>query len=266
MSRVDTGIATGGRFTLRGVGVELPSTSGTKHILSGVDLDVSSGEVVGIVGRSGSGKTTLMRVFGGLLPLSAGSVTLDDTPVKSPPRGVITVFQDYGSALLPWRTVERNVALGLEKDLKKADRAARVAEAVALVELSGREKEMPWRLSGGMQQRVQIARALAIRPRVLLMDEPFGALDAMTRAALQDELLRVKRLTGATIIFVTHDVEEAVYLSDRVVVVGGSPGRIVESLETGLGESRHQVATRESAQFLSVRHRLSDALAGGDHR
>jgi NitT/TauT family transport system ATP-binding protein len=252
-------------YAVHGVEVTLPSSTGPKTIVTGVDLTVGAGEIVGIVGRSGTGKTTLLRVLGGLLAPSSGSVELAGQRVDGPPGTVVTVFQDYGHALLPWRTIARNVALPLERTVAKPERQRRVARAIELVGLAGRESDYPWRLSGGMQQRVQIARALAVEPRVLLMDEPFGALDAMTKATLQDELLRVQRETGATIVFITHDLEEAIYLSDRVVLIAGTPGRIAAQLETGLPRPRHQIETRETPRYLSLRHELSDALAREHH-
>jgi NitT/TauT family transport system ATP-binding protein len=190
-------------------------------------------------------------------------VLLDGAPVTEPTGDAVTVFQDYASALLPWRTVARNVALPLEGKLPKAQRARRVAAALEMVELGGRAEDYPWRLSGGMQQRVQIARALVLEPRVLLMDEPFGALDAITKASLQDQLLRVQADTGATVIFITHDVEEAVYLADRVMVIHGSPGRLVHETATDLPRPRDQLATRDRPRYHEVRHELGEALRHG---
>ncbi|MCT2587708.1 ABC transporter ATP-binding protein [Actinophytocola gossypii] len=240
--------------------VTLPGASGPVHILRGVTLAVEKAEFVSILGTSGSGKTTLLRVLGGLLPASGGTVRCDDTAISGPPEGVVTVFQDYAHSLLPWRTVRRNVALGIEARLPKSERDERVDEALTMVGLLDRAEEYPWRLSGGMQQRVQIARALATRPRVLLMDEPFGALDAMTKASLQDQLQQVQELTGTTIVFVTHDVEEAVYLSDRLVVLNGSPADIGLSLEIPLPRPRHQITTKERPDYLELRHRVYEAL------
>ena len=247
-------------YRVDGVGVELMSAEGPRQILRDISFSVAVGEIVGVVGRSGTGKTTLLRVLGGLLPATTGSVQLDGEPIKGPPRTVVTVFQDYGTALLPWRTVARNVGLGLERDVPKAERQRRVADALHMVGLDGRESDHPWRLSGGMQQRVQIARALALEPRVLLMDEPFGALDAITKATLQDELLRVHQQTAATMIFITHDIEEAIYLSDRVFVIAGSPGALTLQETTGLPRPRHQIETRELPRYLAVRHQLGEAL------
>jgi NitT/TauT family transport system ATP-binding protein len=246
-------------YVVDGLGVTLTAAEGPLEILREISFSVAEGEIVGIVGRSGTGKTTLLRVLGGLLPATVGTVNLDGQPVTGPPGTVVTVFQDYGNALLPWRTVTRNVSLPIEK-VPRAVRNQRVAQALRMVGLEGRGTDYPWRLSGGMQQRVQIARALAMNPRVLLMDEPFGALDAMTKATLQDELLRVKELTGATIIFITHDIEEAIYLSDRVFVIAGAPGRLTFQLPTELPRPREQLATRELPQYLSLRHAIGKAL------
>jgi NitT/TauT family transport system ATP-binding protein len=173
------------------------------------------------------------------------------------------VFQDYQNALLPWRTVARNTGLGLEGRIGRRERDSRVSEALSLVGLGDHARDYPWRLSGGMAQRVQIARALAVQPSVLLMDEPFGALDAITKAALQDVLLEVQRKTGATIVFVTHDLDEAIYLSDRVVVVSGRPGAITLVVDTELPRTRDQLETRELSRYLAVRHLLGEELRHG---
>ena len=246
-------------FCLDGVGIELVSREGRTEILHDVTFDVREGEFLGIVGRSGTGKTTLLRALAGLVPVT-GSLTYRGDPLTSPPGTIVMVFQDYAQALLPWRTVERNVALGLEGRLGKGERTERVRTALRMVGLEGRADDYPWRLSGGMQQRVQIARALAMRPQVLLMDEPFGALDAMTKAALQDQLLRVHEQIGATIVFITHDMDEAVYLSDRVIVIEGSPGTVGTPIATELPRPRDQIATKELPRYLQVRHHLGEAL------
>jgi NitT/TauT family transport system ATP-binding protein len=246
------------------VGVRLPGTDGQRPILEGVSFEVRAGEIIGIVGRSGAGKTTLLRVLGGLLGVSSGTVVFDGEPVRQPPRGAVMVFQDYGNALLPWRTVARNTALGLEGRMGRDERRRRVADALQLVGLSDRGADYPWRLSGGMAQRVQIARALALQPKVLLMDEPFGALDAITKASLQDVLLDVQRETEATIVFITHDLDEAIYLSDRVLVMSGRPGTITVAVDTELPRRRDQLATRELPRYLQVRHVLGQALRDAD--
>jgi NitT/TauT family transport system ATP-binding protein len=251
-------------YACTGLGVWLPGPRGERPVLTGIDLEIAGGEIVMVVGRSGTGKTTLLRALGGLVPASAGTVLLGDEVVDGPPPSAVTVFQDYAHALLPWRTVKRNVALGLEgrRDCSRAEREERVARALEIVGLEGRADDRPWRLSGGMQQRVQIARALALAPRVLLMDEPFGALDAMTKASLQDQLLEVQARTAATIVFVTHDIDEAVYLGDRVVVLDGQPGTITRQVAVDLPRPRHQLTTKEHPEFLELRRRVYDAVGG----
>lgn len=242
------------------VRVEFPTAAGPLEVLFDVSFNVRPGEIVAIVGRSGTGKTTLLRVLGGLLKPTEGTVQLDGEEIAGASGRAITVFQEYSNALLPWRTVARNVALGLEGRVEKSVRSARVAQTLELVGLRGREHDYPWQLSGGMQQRVQIARALAIHPSVLLMDEPFGSLDAITKASLQDELLTVHERTNPTIIFITHDLEEAIYLSDRVFVISGAPGTITLKAETGLPRPRSQIATRENPRYRELRHELVSAL------
>ena len=247
----------------RDLHVRLTGSSGAVDILKGVDLTIAPGEFVSVLGASGTGKTTLLRVLGGLTPSSGGEVRSGGRVVDGPPDGVVTVFQDYTNSLLPWRTVRRNVALGIEDQLSRSECAERVDEVLDMVSLSASAGEYPSRLSGGMQQRVQIARALAMRPSVLLMDEPFGALDAMTKASLQDQLQNVQTLTGTTVVFVTHDVEEAVYLSDRVVVLSGRPASVGLELDIPLGRPREQIATKETPEYLDLRHQVYAALGHG---
>ena len=250
-------------FACTDISLDFDTPKGPLRVLRDVSFAVAPGEFVSIVGKSGSGKSTLLRVLGGLQRPAAGSTVLHrGKPVDRPPDGVILVFQDYRGSLLPWRTVERNVMLGLHRDCTASERRERCQSVLELVGLADRAKDYPWRLSGGMQQRVQIARALAMRPEVLLMDEPFGALDAMTKAQLQDELQTVHKLTGATIVFVTHDIEEAVYLSDRVLVLADSPARITTEIEVRLPRPREQVTTRELPEYLKCRHVAHMALRG----
>jgi NitT/TauT family transport system ATP-binding protein len=251
-------------YAVDSVGVVLPATDGPRPVLRDVSFEVRTGEVIGIVGRSGTGKTTLLRVLGGLLDASSGTVVFDGDVVRRPPTGAVMVFQDYGNALLPWRTVARNAGLGLEGRVERDERHRRVAEALSMVGLSDRGSDYPWQLSGGMAQRVQIARALTLEPKVLLMDEPFGALDAITKASLQDVLLSVQQETAATVVFITHDLDEAIYLSDRVLVISGSPGRITMAVDTELPRPRDQLATRELPHYLQVRHLLGQALRAAD--
>lgn len=254
-------------FSCRNLSVEVETKVGVKRLLDPIDFSVKKGEILSIIGTSGAGKTTLLRALGGLMPTARGSEALaSGVPIDGPPDKVLMVFQDYAASLLPWRTIRRNVALGLETLYRGIDLKERVDNALDLVGLLKRAEEYPWRLSGGMQQRVQIARALAMEPEVLLMDEPFGALDAITKSSLQDELLRVQEQTGATIIFITHDVEEAVYLGDRVLALGGIPGRIIDVLDVNLPRPRHQIHTKELTEFLRLRHQAYESVVEAELR
>jgi NitT/TauT family transport system ATP-binding protein len=233
-------------------------------ILRDISLSVREHEFVCIVGASGCGKTTLLRLIAGLLTPTAGQVTFRGHPVTAPDRALAIVFQDYGKALLPWRTVAGNVALALEsRGVPRAERGAIITRLLAQVGLADRAQAFPVQLSGGMQQRLQIARCLAQAPQVLLMDEPFGALDAMTRQTLQDEVARLSAGSGTTVVFVTHDLEEAIYLGDRVIAMESRPGRVGEVVEVDLPRPRNQLTTREDPRFLALRHRLFNLLPTG---
>jgi len=234
-----------------------------RAVLDGVTFDVEKGEFVSIMGRSGVGKSTLLRVLAGLLDAEIGSVVqLDGADVAGPPERVSLVFQDYTRSLLPWRTVARNIELPLERSMAKSERRLRVDEALEMVGLRDRADNRPFELSGGMQQRVQIARALVSRPSVVLMDEPFGAVDALTKASLEDQLLELVSATGTTVVFVTHDIDEAVYLSDRILVLAGTPARVAAEVKVECARPRGQLVTPGSAEFLSARRRVHEVIFG----
>jgi ABC-type nitrate/sulfonate/bicarbonate transport system ATPase subunit len=236
-----------------------------RKILEKIDLEIARGEIVCLVGPSGCGKTTALRIATGLLAPTGGSVTFDGAPVIGPRRDVAIVFQDYGKALLPWRTAAGNVSLALEASgAPRGGRAARIEALLAKVGLPHHADKYPSQMSGGMQQRLQIARCLAQEPAALMMDEPFGALDAMTRQDLQDEMLTIAATTGATILFVTHDLEEAIYVGDRVIGLAPHPGRVGIELRVGLPRPRDQIATREDPEFLRLRRELYDFIKSAE--
>ncbi len=221
--------------------------------LDHVSLDIEKGEFICLLGPSGCGKSTLLNALAGFEKVNSGSVKIDGKEVTAPSINNITIFQNYG--LLPWRNVQKNVELGLEsKKVPKSERAAAAKKYLELVGLSGYEKRYPRQLSGGQQQRVAIARGLAVDPDIIFMDEPFGALDAITRMKLQEDILRISREEKKTIIFVTHDIEEAVFLADRIVVMMADPGRIKSVVKVPLGDNRD----RTGENFLYVRDRIFD--------
>ena len=249
--------------SMRGLGLSFAAPGARQRtILANIDLDVREGEFLCIVGASGSGKTSLLRILAGLLRPTGGEARFRGQAIGGPSRDRAIVFQDYSKALLPWRTVSANVALGLESRGVPRDAQAPIVEELLLrMGLAHAKEQYPSQLSGGMQQRVQIARCLAQAPQILLMDEPFGALDALTRQALQDEILFLTAEKQITAVFITHDLEEAIYLGDRVVVLGGSPASIMATVEIDLPRPRNQLTTREDARFLAHRHRLFSLLA-----
>jgi NitT/TauT family transport system ATP-binding protein len=254
-------VSNGITFECAGVRESFAGAAEARGGVLDVTLQVATGEFLTIVGGSGVGKTTLLKILGGLAPRSAGTVWFRGRTVTEPPEGVVMVFQDYSRSLLPWRTVDQNMSLGLEAArLPKPQRRERIDSALGKVGLLDSKRKYPWQLSGGMQQRLQIARALAVEPEVLLMDEPFGSLDAITKATLQDELARLHLETRKTIIFVTHDVEEAIYLGDRVVVLAGRPAVVASEFQVPLQRPRDQITTREQPEFLELRHRVHLAL------
>ena len=240
----------------------LSQSYGGHRVLHGIDLTVPDGQLLCVVGPSGCGKSTLLRSVAGLLPAREGSVALDGTPVTGVPDRLAVVFQDYGRSLSPWLTVRDNVALPLRRQgLGRAARRAAADRILERVGLGSDARRHPWQLSGGMQQRVAIARALVCRPSLLLMDEPFGSLDAQTREDLEDLLLEVHAAEGATILFVTHDIDESVYLGDRVVVLSPGPAsEIVADLPVGLPAGRDQIGTRGLPAFVELRARVGRAV------
>jgi NitT/TauT family transport system ATP-binding protein len=237
-------------------------TGKTLTAIEGVDLDVHEGEFVTVLGPSGCGKTTFMNVVAGLVKPSSGTVLVGGEPITGPGPDRAVVFQDY--ALLPWRTVFDNVRFGLEmqKGLKGPGWRDRVQEAVELVGLAGFESSYPRELSGGMQQRVGLARAIVAQPRILLMDEPLGAVDALTREVMRDEIEKLIAATGKTVLFITHSIEEAILLGDRIVVFKSHPGAIKEVIETRLERPRSERSVQSDPRFLELRDHLWDALQG----
>jgi ABC-type nitrate/sulfonate/bicarbonate transport system ATPase subunit len=239
---------------------------GDTRVLDGISLTVPDGQLLSVVGPSGCGKSTLLRTIAGLLPAQEGTVTIDGTAVTGVPERLAVVFQEYGRSLLPWLTVRDNVALPLRR--RGLSRAARRAEAETILERVGLRdvaRRRPRELSGGMQQRVAIARALVCRPSLMLMDEPFGSLDAGTREDLEDLLLQVHRADGTTIVFVTHDIDESVYVGDRVVVLSPGPGsRVVLDLPVDLPGERDQLTTRSLPGFVKLRTEVGRAVRSRD--
>lgn len=223
--------------------------------LSHVMLAIERGEFICLLGPSGCGKSTLLGMLAGFEQPTSGSILIDGAPVAGPAASRVTIFQHYG--LLPWQTVERNVMLGLlAKKVPKAQARKTAAHYIELVGLSGYEQVRPGQLSGGMQQRVAIARALAVKPEVLFMDEPFAALDAITRLKMQDDVHRIAEEEGVTVVFVTHDIEEAVSLADRIVVLSANPGRVKEVVPVELGPDR----LRTGEDFIAVRDHVFDVF------
>jgi NitT/TauT family transport system ATP-binding protein len=236
-----------------------------------VSLTIPQGELVSIVGPSGCGKSTLLRCVAGLTPPTAGRVVLRGEPVQRVPDGLAVVFQDYGRSLYPWLTVRDNVALPLRRTTRvRAARREAADASLAAVGLagtggmSGVGDKYPRQLSGGMQQRVAIARAMAADPVLLLMDEPFGSVDAQTREDLEDLVLRVRRERDITILLVTHDIDESVYTGDRVIVLTAGPGRVRADLPVSLPEPRDQISTKELPEFVRLRTEVSRLVRGRD--
>ncbi len=232
-------------------------------------FDLKAGELACLVGPSGSGKTTLLKCISGLMAPTEGEVLLNGTQVSGPPKKMAVVFQEYGRSLFPWMRVRENVELPLKNQgVPRAERDKLVDDALEAVGLSHVPQSYPWQLSGGMQQRVAIARAVAYQPEVLLMDEPFAAVDAQTRADLEDLIRTVWRKLGVTVLFVTHDIDESVYLGERVIILSSSPTVIQEDLAIDLPDERDQLNTRSLPRFTELRHHVYEQiqLAKQGHR
>jgi NitT/TauT family transport system ATP-binding protein len=222
-----------------------------------VSFDVLRSEFVCVVGPSGAGKTTLLRCLAGLVPPTGGEALFEGTALRRVPEQVGVVFQDYGRSLYPWLTVNRNIALPLKvRGVDKPTRTKRINEVLGAVGLTGEGGHYPWQLSGGMQQRVAIARSLVYRPELLLMDEPFASVDAQTRFGLEDLILRVRDEFNITVVFITHDIDEAVYLADRVVVLSSSPGVVREIVDVSLPRPRDQITTKKDERFAELREHI----------
>ncbi len=247
----------------RNLSLVFRTNDGPVHALSDVNIDIAPGEFISLIGPSGCGKTTLLRVIADLEKPTGGNIRVNGaTPEQA------RLARDYGyvfqaPALFPWRTIEGNVMLPLQiMGLSKAERQERARKQLALVNLSGFERKFPWQLSGGMQQRASIARALAFEPKLLLMDEPFGALDEIVRDHLNEQLLKLWAATRKTVVFVTHSIPEAVFLSTRIVVMSPRPGRITDIVDCDLGPDR-PLEIRETPEFLRIAQRVREGLRAG---
>ena len=229
-------------------------------VLQSLSFSLEEGSFTTLVGPSGCGKTTILRCISGLQKPTSGTVSIAGTEVTEPTSGMTLVFQEYNRSLFPWRTVLSNVLFPIENKVRKSDALARAKNLLSLLRLEGFEKYYPWQLSGGMQQRVAIARALAPNPRILLMDEPFASVDAQTRTVLEDQLLRLWSEMKLTILFVTHDIEEAVYVSQKVIVLSKPPTHIIESLEIDLAHPRDQITTKSDQRFLAYRAKILEDI------
>jgi NitT/TauT family transport system ATP-binding protein len=250
--------------------MSLLEVNGVGHTFAGghravaeLTFSVDAGELVCVVGPSGCGKSTLLRAVAGLIAPTGGEVCLHGEPVRGVPADLAVVFQDYSRSLFPWLSTRSNVEFPLRwRGLDRTERRERAAEALHRVGLADVGERYPWQLSGGMQQRAAIARALVCRPAVLLMDEPFASVDAQTRLELEDLLREVQREHASTVLLVTHDIDESVYLGDRVLVLSPSPASIVADLSVDLPIERDQITTRESPEFVALRGEIARLLRG----
>ena len=230
-------------------------------VAANISFDVKAGEIISIVGPSGCGKTTLLKALAGLIRPTGGTIRFQGKVVQGVPDRLAIVFQEYGRSLLPWTTVNGNIELPLRyQSIPSDERRRRVAESLHAVDLSGFGERYPWQLSGGMQQRVAIARALAYQPKLLLMDEPFASLDAQTRADLEDLVATLRDRFGITMVLVTHDIDESVYLSDRVIVLSRSPSTVLAQVDIELPRPRDQIKTKAMQQFVEKRSEIAQMI------
>lgn len=252
------------RLSVLGLAKSYTTKAGDVPVIADLTFNVHAGEVACIVGPSGVGKTTLLKCLAGLEPATSGTASIDGRVIDGPPPEMALVFQEYTRSLMPWLSVRRNVAMPLRHlRLPAAEREERITSALAAVSLPGADAKYPWQLSGGMQQRVAIARAIAYRPEVLVMDEPFASVDAQTRFELEDLCLSIRQQFGMTIVVVTHDIDEAVYLSDRVVVLGEKPARVTTVIDVDFPEPRDQISTRADAHFAVWRSQIMELIRKG---
>lgn len=246
---------------VRGLQKVYQTDAGSIEAVRDLTFDLGRGELACLVGPSGSGKTTLLKCIAGLMNVTSGEVVLDGQEVTGPPKKMAVVFQEYGRSLFPWLRVDSNVELPLKNaGIDKAQRKQLVHDALEAVGLDHVPRSYPWQLSGGMQQRVAIARAIAYQPEVLLMDEPFAAVDAQTRADLEDLIRSVWKRLGVTILFVTHDIDESVYLGQRVIMLSSSPTVIQDDISIDLPEERTQLETRSAPRFTELRHHVYEQI------
>lgn len=242
------------RLVLNSVSKTYGSGASANQVLKDITVSVNRGEFLCIVGPSGAGKTTLLRCLTSLMPPTSGTVQLDGKTLDGPSADISIVFQEYTRSLMPWLTVEQNVALALQaRGVNRKSITAKVKAALESVGLAGTEQKHPWQLSGGMQRRVAIARALVTEPEVLVMDEPFASIDAQTKLELEDLTLRLQKERQMSVVLVTHDIDEAVYLSDRVVVLTKNPATVQEIIEVELGAERDQIVSRTLPEFARIR-------------
>jgi NitT/TauT family transport system ATP-binding protein len=262
-SGAETDLTAASVITAKGLDLTFQTGDGPVHALSNVDLDIGKGEFVSFIGPSGCGKTTFLRVIADLEQPTGGTISVNGMSPEEARRRRAYGYVFQAAALYPWRTIAKNVALPLEiMGISAAEQRERVKRTLDLVNLSGFEKKFPWQLSGGMQQRASIARALAFDADLLLMDEPFGALDEIVRDHLNEQLLELWARTNKTICFVTHSIPEAVYLSTKIVVMSPRPGRVTDVIVSTLPKQR-PLDIRESTEFLAIAHRVREGLRAG---